>query len=328
MKRNKPPVKQRIADAILTADTHIRPNTPTCRTDDFFAAQSRKIDFILNLAEDNENCPVLIAGDLGNAPLNLGWPTWLLEWTIRKFEGHHIIMIPGQHDLPNHKLNLWDQSGIGVLEAAGAIRVLGVPKKEQKENYLIPYELEKATVFPFPYGVEIKSPTQEILEYNIHSYRQPWIAMVHQMVIEENPLWIGQQASTGLQLLKQFPEYALILSGDNHIPFTVEYEGRILVNPGSMMRTTAAQIDHTPRVYLWYRELNTVVPVFLPIEQNVVSRNHIEIMEQRDQRFSAYVNHVRADMEIELSFPHNVEEYFKKNRTQGRVKEKVWGAIQ
>ena len=52
-------------DAILTADWHIRADTPTSRTDDFTAAMWRKVQFINDLANEH-NIPILIAGDLGH----------------------------------------------------------------------------------------------------------------------------------------------------------------------------------------------------------------------------------------------------------------------
>ena len=94
------------AYAILTADWHIRPDTPVCRTDDFFLAMSNKLDFILNLSKEND-CPILLAGDIGKRPLNNGWPTWLIQWAIEKFKGSNIIAIPGQHDLPGHRIDLF-----------------------------------------------------------------------------------------------------------------------------------------------------------------------------------------------------------------------------
>ena len=82
MTKFKRKTKQK-ATAILTADWHIRADVPICRTDDFFQAMSDKLDFILNLSKEHD-CPILLAGDLGKRPLNRGWPTWLLEWTINK----------------------------------------------------------------------------------------------------------------------------------------------------------------------------------------------------------------------------------------------------
>lgn len=301
------------ASAILSADWHIRPDIPIGRTDDYFAAMERKVDFILALSKQY-NCPILIAGDLGNKPLNNGWPTWLLKWAIEKFKGHDIICIPGQHDLPNHQLNQWEKAGIGVLHAAGAIKLIG------------PHDLDSDYIddvfclHAFPYSENLHTIQSEGLAL-------PKIALIHQIVIEGKPLWPGQEADKGHQLLKKFPEYSIILTGDNHNAFTVEYEGRWLINPGSMMRNTADQADHKPRVYLWYADANSVEPIYLPIELNVIDRTHIDIVQERDDRFNALITRVKNDVEIQLSYDQNIENYFQKYRTEKLVKEKVWGAV-
>jgi len=322
MTRRKATTKK--PDAILTADWHIRPDTPECRTDDYFAAMERKIDFILELSKEYD-CPILIAGDIGNKPGDKenkvndnSWPPWLLRWAISKFEGHEIIVIPGQHDLPNHQLNLWERSGVGVLHAAGAIELIGT-----EAHFPIASHFETFGIIPFPYGIPIKS-------FDWDKYKKPdilIISMTHQPVIENKPRWPDDNAPVGHSLLKQFPEYQLILTGDNHIPFVAEYEGRILVNPGSIMRNTADQEDHKPRVYVWYSEENTAVPVYLPIEQNVITRKHIDFAQARDQRFDAFVTRVKQDIEIQLSYENNLEKYFKKYRTEKPVVEKTWAMV-
>lgn len=305
------------ADAILTADWHIRSDIPTCRTDDFFAAMEKKIDFILALSKEH-NAPILVAGDLGQKSQ---WPNWLLEWMIHKFKRHDIICIPGQHDLPNHQISQFEKSGMGVLEQAEVIETIGINPGE-------PFELIQGQkdhdiyIYPFPYSKKIE---------NCNFCKQTkhiCLAMTHQMVIENNPLWPGQEAQKGHQLLKQFPEYNLILSGDNHKPFVAKKAGRLLINPGSMMRTTAAQIEHKPRVYLWYAQENSVEPVYLPIEKNVISREHIDIAEERSDRMDAYLERLKNDVEIQLSFENNIENYFQKNRTQLPIKQKVFAAME
>ncbi len=327
MSRFKRQAKQQPkADAILSADIHIRPDIPECRTDNFFAATEKKIDFIIDLSSEHL-CPILAAGDLGNFPLNSGWPTWLLRWTINKLKKTVFVSIFGQHDLPNHRLDLWEKSGAGVLEAAGAIQTIGAVVEGDK---ILPCHLPiqipstKFMIVPFPYGSEIKELGWGT-EYEKPDI--PMIAITHQMVIENKPLWPGQKAPRGHQLLKKFPEYNLILSGDNHNAFISEYEGRLLVNPGSMMRTTADQEDHKPRVYLWYAESNEVVPVYLPIEQGVISREHIEMADERSDRMDAYMARVREDVEIQLSYEDNMGRYFEKFRTERPVKAKVVEAM-
>ena len=307
MKRTRK-TQNKTATAILAADLHIRADIPMCRTDDYLQAQFNKLKFIFKLCKEN-NCPLLVAGDIGNKSQ---WPNWLLEKTISIINKYKIkiICIPGQHDLPEHRLDYWQKSGCGVLHRAATIKLLSEP--------ILYHNIFR--IFPFGYGTEINhckliTPPSKI-------------AMAHQMVIENKPLWPGQEASKGNTLLKKFPEYNLILTGDNHNPFVAEYQGRLLVNPGSVMRMTAAQIDHKPRVYKWYSDTNTVEAVYLPIEKGVISRVHIENKEERDERMEAFVSRMKDDFEISLSFENNLEEYFKMNRTKKSVQNKVWGAVE
>lgn len=307
-KRKKPIIKK--ADAILAADLHIRADTPLCRTDDYLKTQWNKLNFIFNLCQEND-CPLLVAGDIGNKSQ---WPNWLLEKIIsiinQKNAPINIICIPGQHDLPEHRLDYWQKSGCGVLDRSGSVFMI---QEWQPINGGI-FDL-----YPFPYRIEIVKPKTS---------RCPKVAMTHQMVIENKPLWPDQKAPKGHELLKKFPEYDLILSGDNHNPFVTKYENRLLVNPGSMMRMTAAQIDHKPRVYKWFADTNEVEVVYLPIKKGVISRIHIEFKQERDKRMEVFVNRMSDDIEIGLSFEQNLIEYFNKNRTKKSIQDKTWRAIE
>ena len=62
MKRKRG-VKEKTPDAILTADWHLRDDVPVCRTDDYWAAQWTKIEFIVDLANEYD-CPIYNAGDI------------------------------------------------------------------------------------------------------------------------------------------------------------------------------------------------------------------------------------------------------------------------
>ena len=312
------------ASAILSADWHLRPDIPIGRIDDYFGAMEKKLDFILDLSKQHD-CPILVAGDLGNHALNNGWPTWLLEWIINKFKGHDIMVIPGQHDLPNHQISQFDKSGMGVLDAAGVIKTIGIIQKEGcvPTGSHLPLLINSFFIIPFPYSMEMKYIGWD----EEYQKKMPMMAMTHQMVIENKEEWPGQKAVKGHQLLKQFPEYDLILSGDNHQAFTVEYQGRVLVNPGSMMRNTAAQIDHKPRVYLWYAETNEIEAVYLPIEHGVIDRSHIDNVQERDTRMDAFIQRVKKDIEIQLAYEKNLENYFQKYRTERPIKEKTWAAV-
>ena len=294
------------ASAILCADIHLRTTVPRCRKDEFQISMMSKWELIIKKARELD-VPIIIAGDLGDKSQ---WHSSLEEWFITVSKGVQIVLVPGQHDLPNHRIDLWKKSSIGVLHAAEAIEVLGV-------DDVCVFDSSFA-VYSFPYGTTIKSPDRTIA---------PNIAVAHMMVIEGKPLWPGQKAPMGKQLLKKHPEYDLILTGDNHNPFISTYAERWLINPGSMMRTTAIQADHEPRFYIWHSEVNTIDEVKLPILPGVVSREHIDGVQERDERIEVFVSHLKTGYEVGLDFEQNMDEFFKKNRTKKSIKEMAWTYI-
>ena len=297
-RRRRPPVtaskvEETVAhvDAVLGADMHYRADVPRCRTDDYMAAQDRKVKFIFDLCRKHE-VPFLHGGDIGDWNQ---WPDWLLERFMALASGVRILTALGQHDLPGHSLSQLPASGAGVLRRAGAIELIGLHWGQALEE-------------------------------------GGWnnVLVMHRMVIDGLKDWEGQEATSADALLKAYPERKLILTGDNHKPFVVRSaDGRMLVNPGSMMRMTAAQADHKPRVYLWDAEANAVAPVYLPIEVGVVSREHIEDKAQRKNRMEAFVGWASKGPDVVgLSFEKNLENHFQKNRTARIVEQKVWAAVE
>lgn len=302
------------ADGILTADWHVRSSIPVCRTDDFMTAMWKKIKFIFDLSLEHQ-CPIYIAGDMGDKST---WSNSLLVWFLRKMQAnkfYSIVLIPGQHDLPNHNLQNIDKSGMAVLcLASEKVEVITEPGLGSGSN-----PNPDIFVYGFPFGTEIfeKNGDPEIFK----------VAMTHQLVIEDKPEWKDQVATSAKSLLKKFPGYNLILSGDNHKPFVVNFRGRLLVNPGSLMRTRADQIDHKPRVYLWYAGKNEVKPVYLPIEKDVIDRSHIDDKEERDGRVEAYVRHLKKNEDITFSFDDNMTAELKNNRIKAGVRDKIREAM-
>lgn len=288
-------------DAILTGDIHLRDDTPLCRTDNYFEAQTESILFIRDLQKKYNGIPVLDAGDLFNK-----WrpSPYLLAWAIDHLP--YIITVPGNHDIPYHNIEMLNKSGLNVLDAAGVIRVV--------------LNFTKGTDFdisPFPWGKNFL-----IIPKN----NKPQIALAHTLVYKNENLWPGLQADKAVDLLRR-TKFDLIVTAHNHKSFVVEYEGRLLVNPGSMMRMTADQENHKPCVFLWYAKTNTVEPVFLPIKEGVISREHIEIKQNHDKRMEAFVTHLKNKYEVGLSFESNLELFFNNNRTQKTVKNLIWEAV-
>jgi DNA repair exonuclease SbcCD nuclease subunit len=287
------------ADLILTSDWHLRETTPECRTDEnYLGALMTKVWYVKKLQEEHK-CPVLHAGDLFHH-----WKPspYLLSLTM-SYLPDQFYTIYGQHDLPQHNWQKREYSGIHALEMAGKLKVLSGTHWGQ---------VPESSSFDIP--------------YTRTEYRA--VLVWHKMVWQGKRLWPGQTDPNSLHILKKHPEYDLILTGDNHKSFVEEHDGRLLVNPGSLSRQTAEQINYQPRIYLYYANENTVRSVDVPISKDVVSRVHIERSEDRDNRISAFIEKIDGQWEAEMNFEKNLEVYFQNNPTREEVKNIIYKSIE
>ena len=89
------------------------------------------------------------------------------------------------------------------------------------------------------------------------------------------------------------------------------------------MRRAADQIEHRPKVYLWNTH-NDLKTVEIPIDDTVITRDHVKKEEERGERIDAYIVRLEDDYEVGLSFEENLKVHFKKNKTHNRVQEMTW----
>ena len=290
MERSKP---NKIPTLILMSDPHLREDTPICYTGDYQKDQWFAIDFVSDL-QKRYSCPVVCGGDL--------YDFWkpspnLLRETILHIP-NQFYSIAGQHDLPQHSMNLIYKSGISVLEAA-----------------------RKLTILPgCHWGQEPTEPSLII--------KGKQILVWHKMNYQGKKPWPGCTDPMAASLLRKYTDWDIICTGDNHKTFSESFEGRWLVNPGSLMRMDADQIDHRPCVYLWFAEDNTIEQVFIPIEQGVISREHLEREAERDGRIDAFVSRLDDDWEAALSFEQNVETFKQTNQVRTSVMEIVYKSLE
>ncbi len=302
-KRQKP-------SAILTSDWHLREDIPECRrkAGGYWEAQEKKIKFINGL-QIQYNCPVLVAGDVFNEGRS---SPYLLQQAI-KMMPEKTWAIYGQHDLFFHNLKLAYKSNMSVVEAAGKIQVL--PFDNTFEHLIDDVQIV---------GFHWEMPLSEISPLMSRA-----IALCHTLAYDrKRPFPNAPSEGNALSIMKKLKGYDLIITGDNHIPFTVKKDNQLLVNPGSLMRMSTNQADHKPRVYLWYAENNTVEAVYLPIKKGVVSREHIDTVKKKDKRMDTFIKKLDDGFEIGSSFKENLKRHFAKNKTKKEIKEIVWEAVE
>jgi len=271
----------RKADAILTSDWHLREDTPVCRTDDFWEAQWFKVGFISKLVQEC-NCIVLHAGDL----FHYWKPSpYLLSETIKHLP-ERFMTVYGQHDLPQHNLGLAHKSGVYTLLTSNKLELL-------KEAHF-GQEPKLGSLF-WP-GIERK------------------ILIWHRLTWSKKKPWPDCPEPDAEKILRKYKDFDLIVTGDNHSSFTIkDKNGHILVNPGSITRQSANQLDHSPSVYMWNADENSVEQVLLPFNKNVISREHIDRKQDHDKRIEAFVSRLNDDWKAEFSFEENLNRFEREN---------------
>jgi predicted phosphodiesterase len=265
---------------IATADWHIRQDKPLAYVGDFLSDQWEAMDFVAELQREHD-CPVIHAGDLYN---NWKPSPWLLSKTIEHLP-NDFWTVYGNHDLPQHNIKLKRKCGIFTLATAQKLHVL--PQGH--------------------WGNVNLSGAWSIKDKNIFA----WHLAVFKS--KEPAPGYGQRA---LKVLRDNPDFDVIITGDNHTPFVEMLDDRFLINPGSLMRQTAAQIDFHPRVYLWYPESNTIQKVELPFREDAISREHLETKEKRDTSLSIYIEHLDGDWSTGIEFEGNVASYVGVNKVE------------
>lgn len=285
--------------AILCADIHLREDQPACRTDDFQAAQWKKMEFIKSMA-NKYDCRIIHSGDMFHH-----WKPSpaLLSKTIKHLPDNpaHFLTVYGNHDLPQHNIELANKSGVHTLETAGKLEVLSKYSSIKGCHWL-----QTPALLAFC----------DILVWHVMTFQKG-----------EEP-YPGCTDASATKLLKKYPQPKLIVTGDNHKTFTAKVDDRILINPGSMTRQTANQIDHEPCVFFYYKEDNTFEKVYLPFDTGVVSRQHLEIKEEHDKRLEAFISSLSdCDIKEELSFKDRILRYCKENNTDKNIVDIIINSI-
>jgi len=281
--------------AILASDWHLREDRPVCRTDDFWYAQRAKLRYIRRLQRKHK-VPVVHGGDLFEhwkpSPYLL---SCCMEWLPTKYGFYSIY---GNHDLPQHNLEMTHKSGLRTLEAAGLVEIL-------------------------PGAHWGQEPTEEC----ITEWAGLRLLVWHVMTWHGERPWPGCGDPPAEELLAHYPDVDLILTGHNHIPFLVQDGNRKIMNPGSVMRVKADQQNHQPSVYLWYDD-NSLEQIILPHDEGVVTREHIEAKSANDpRRYQAFIENLQEDAPS-VSFESNLERFFSEYETPKKVCDLVWESLE
>ena len=154
------------------------------------------------------------------------------------------------------------------------------------------------------------------------------ICVVHSLIFESSALF-GITGILAKDFLNEYSEFDFIISGDNHKFFMVKGEkGNILINCGSISRQNADQINYKPAIiYLDTNDINNIKKISIPINDNVINKKHLDEKKEKTEKINSFIQKLN-NYEISLSFEKNLMEFFKKNKVDSLVENKIWEIVQ
>ena len=293
--------------ALIMGDSHFRDDHPVARTDNYLNAQFQKFEWILNQAIRHQ-VPVIHSGDF----LNKSRVSPLLESALINSLSIEVdfLSVPGNHEMPQHNIDLLVKSSLNVLYTSHSLQVLTTVDP--------PEDMGDFTLYGCEWGGTPRKKEDHV---------SPHVLLWHVMTYVGDLPFPGCKDLPADDLLDKYPDYDVIITGHNHKTFTVQSGGRVLINPGSMTRMAADQMDHKPVVFLLYDDLSfEEIPI--PIKENVLTREHLDRKKERNERMESYVEAMGRAAEKGISFEENVMNHIAANELRPGVKEKLLLALE
>ena len=322
-------------DLILVGDLHLRENTPFCRKDNFIETLCEKLTWLKNIQSYHNNPLILFPGDIFHSHK----PSFYLLNLIFECFPIYSVIIPGNHDLPFHNLNLYLRSGLSILEHflnhwnlnhwnRSIISVATKPTRivECGGDVLL-------TLLPF--GSEPKDfESIEIKGKMTLQTGYKEVLLVHEYVFEpDRPPFPGCDYIDANQLLDKYPGMDLIVAGDNHMPVYFEREGRKVICPGSFTRQTFDQYDYQPKIWFWYKKTNHIESIDIPIKpaedvfHNPDDSQVVRVLDTFNEFLEATMNATVHEYDFFEMLKKYMSSKKFKNQYDKRVAEKILEAI-
>ena len=292
---------------LLTSDWHIRLKNPRYRIDDFYQTLMGKLTWLFELAK-KENCKAILqGGDFFDSP---DQTNYVIIDLINLFDSYEIPIhtVAGQHDLKHRQFS---NTTLAIFKTFGCVNILD---GELKTNTCIPCIDSSGS-------------------YNVNIYGSSWeeevpipedkdalnILVIHKMIVKDSPLWAEQSGYTEADtFLNKHKHFSLVVSGDNHQSFIcTNNRGQILINSGSLMRTTIAQREHSPCVYIYDSESRKVKRFQIPIKpiEEVMDLETADEQKERNAALEEFMSGLSIEYRSDLSFEENLQNVIVVNKT-------------
>jgi len=295
--------------AIVVSDIHLTLLQPACRADkDWMAVQA---EYLQQLKDAATNAgpwplPILCAGDI--------FDRWNPSPELINFALRHLpdemICVPGQHDLPNHRIDLMHRSGYGVLKEVKKIRDISGTTTGNMGRF---------SVHGFGWGQGIE-PAQRVEKFLR-------VALIHRYVWTEDKKYPGAPPTANISALKKdLVGYDVAVTGDNHIGFLGAAGDCQIINVGGFIRRKSDEIDYQPGIGIIFDD-STVKRVRL---DTIIDKFHPAAQGRKEVPFNMkeFIEGLEGLGEHGLDFRQAVENHLRTNEVHPRTKEIIIKAME
>ncbi len=294
-------------------DLHFTKRKPRARTDkDYLSTMVDKLKEALTYAQNNEIEIVLQPGDWFDTAKVSHEVVSKVCSVLEKYRNClSIFCVAGQHDLHFHNTNN-PNIPLNVLKEAGLLYIVPNSSPVQIGN-------SSCYIYGTSWGQKIPKTTMDGFS----------ILLIHTMVIpnKNEKLWEAQEDYiVGKDLFSY--GFDLVVSGDNHNSFFVQNEKGTLINAGSMMRSTVAQIKHRPGFYIFDTDTKEVKKVLYTVKNDTLDLSVKERKEEIDENLNSFISGLKKSMDIGLDYKANIHKALEEHNLSSEVSEVIKNTIE
>lgn len=276
------------------SDFHFSDVRPRCRVDNWYETQRLKAEWVVQQINEYK-APLFVAGDFFDTGKVSPYLTSMLINIFSKAE-YPIYAVAGNHEMPYHNINHLSESSYNVLMEAGVIKTI-----------------EDDDIHCYNFNEEIG--------------QHEGMCMAHISVYEKEVPPFMPDAHTARDLLESYP-YKIWITGDIHTRFHVVHDGKILLNPGGLLRIEATKKNMQTGLMYYDSENMELEYLDAPIIVDAVQDEYLQDLHEREERMSAYVIKMKSSKHIHLDYKKNMTEKLRLNKTKQEVATIIWKGIE
>ena len=286
------------------SDTHLLIDRPRARLDNASDTVFKKLEWVFQYCAGEQIDPLVLAGDITDKPRSWHLLPKVSDLLARYNHAVFTYCIYGQHDLYMYSEETKHATILGELSSSGIVEILGEEPEGFEENISL-------------YGCSIGREIPKVKnKKNIN------ILVIH-APIAEKALWHNHKYLDAKKFLKEHKDYDLIVCGDIHRKFLIKQERRIILNTGPLIRKSADEYNfkYKPCFAVYDTETRNAEFVEVPHKpaEEVLSRDHIETEEIKEELLTEFTNALDSDIELDMEFTENLETFIKENNIEEAV---------